>query len=125
VQPHWVAMPGCREILIDLSNLAARARLKMPPLIDTGKSGRLNLMAMSGKTEFFRGSASHTSGYNQSYLGPVVRVYRGPVQAKVENQTAKDISVHWHGMKVSGDIDGGPHSPVKPGAIWQPELNID
>ena len=110
---------------IDLSNLASRPRLKMPPLIDTATTGKLNLTAMNGETKFWRGMASQTTGYNQSYLGPVFRVSRGTYQTKITNQTAEDISVHWHGLKVPGDVDGGPHTPVRPGNSWTRELVID
>ena len=110
---------------IDLSNLASRPRLKMPPLIDTATAGKLNLTAMNGETRFWQDMPSQTTGYNQSYLGPVIRVKRGAFQANLSNQTPENISVHWHGLKIPGGVDGGPHILVQPGTSWHPEINID
>jgi len=35
------------------------------------------------------------------------------------------ITCHWHGLGVSGDLDGGPHVTIAPGATWAPELEVD
>jgi FtsP/CotA-like multicopper oxidase with cupredoxin domain len=41
------------------------------------------------------------------------------------NTTDVPISVHWHGLLVPGDLDGGPHQIIAPGAAWQPRLPVD
>jgi blue copper oxidase len=33
--------------------------------------------------------------------------------------------VHWHGLVIPGDVDGGPHRPVAPGQHWRPALSIN
>lgn len=33
-------------------------------------------------------------------------------------------TVHWHGLEVDGDQDGGPHSGVLPGETWNPNFTI-
>jgi len=33
--------------------------------------------------------------------------------------------VHWHGLLVPGDVDGGPHQPIKPGDVRRLVLKID
>jgi len=33
--------------------------------------------------------------------------------------------VHWHGLVIPGDVDGGPHRPVAHGERWRPTLPID
>jgi blue copper oxidase len=43
----------------------------------------------------------------------------------VENALDRDTTVHWHGLTVSGDVDGGPHQVIKPGTTWRPVLKID
>ena len=36
-----------------------------------------------------------------------------------------DTTVHWHGLLVPGDVDGGPHQVIKSGSSWRPSLKID
>lgn len=70
------------------------------------------------------GSASPTAGFNQDYLGPTIIMQNGPLAAEVGNNLDEAISVHWHGLMVPGDHDGGPHLPIRPGQRWTPDLNI-
>src|SRR5699024_4548965 len=34
-------------------------------------------------------------------------------------------TIHWHGLEVDGDQDGGPHSGIQPGESWSPEFKIE
>lgn len=103
----------------------ARA-LAMPPLLDATGSGRFLLQAQAGQTAFFQGANSETWGFNQPFLGPTLRLPNtGTTRAEVRNGLAEAISVHWHGLIVPGDVDGGPHQPVQAGAAWTPQLPID
>lgn len=100
--------------------------LAMPPLLDATGTGKFRLEAQSGQTNFLGQSASETWGFNQSYLGPTVRIgNKGAIQAEIENRLNEAISVHWHGMIIPGDVDGGPHQPITPGTTWTPELPVD
>mgnify|MGYP000138527502 CR=1 FL=1 len=100
--------------------------LAMPPLVDVTQSGRFSLEAQAGQTDFLGKSATNTWGFNQSYLGPTLRMpNKADMQAEVKNALDETISVHWHGMIIPGDVDGGPHQTIKPGATWSPELAID
>lgn len=105
-----------------------RAETPLPALtvLDTSQSLTIRLEAAAGEHEFVRGVVSTTLGFNQPYLGPVVRVRSGTtVQAEVLNGTERTISVHWHGLLIPGDVDGGPHQPIAPGGTWRPQLPID
>jgi len=65
-------------------------------------------------------------GFNQPYLGPLIRVRPGAsTRATVENRAGRSISVHWHGLLVTGEVDGGPHNVIAAGEIWRPLLPID
>ncbi|MDD9908661.1 MAG: multicopper oxidase domain-containing protein [Ahrensia sp.] len=97
----------------------------MPALLDTTKSGRFGLSTNTGQTDFGGGRTGTTAGYNQSYLGPVLKLRSGSVQASVENRLKMPVSSHWHGILVPGEVDGGPHQAIEPGGQWQPELPID
>jgi len=100
-------------------------RLLMPPLIDTRASGKLAMTAEVGSSSFLGGPAVPTAGYNQSYLGPTVIMQNGPLAAEIGNTLDEPVSIHWHGMKVKGDHDGGPHQPVLPGKIWKPDMQVN
>ncbi len=110
---------------IDAASLSGRPQLKFPTLMDTSISGRFKLKAMAGKTDFGGGRSGVTAGFNQSHLGPVVKMRPGTVQASVENQLEMPVSSHWHGLVVPGEFDGGPHQAIASGDSWQPELPIN
>lgn len=102
------------------------AQLSMPPLLDATKTGRFDLTAQAGKTNFLGRSATETWGFNQNYLGPTIRMRnKGETAGSVTNTLGEEISVHWHGALVPGDVDGGPHQKVKPKQTWKPVLPID
>jgi len=109
---------------VALSELASRPRLSYPPLIDTSQTGRFSLQAQRGNTSFYKGRPATTLGFNQPYLGPVVKLKQAEVSASVHNSLDMDVSCHWHGLLVPGDVDGGPHQPISPGKTWQPALPI-
>lgn len=96
----------------------------MPPLLDATKNGQFKLTAMSGSTNFTGRGNVPTIGFNQAYLGPTVRVKKGPISAKVSNNLNEAVTVHWHGLLVPGEHDGGPHQPIMPGASWSTELPV-
>ncbi len=114
-------------LLPNLSQANTRSlTLSMPPLLDATQSGRFFLNAQAGKINFRDQSDSDTWGFNQSFLGPTLRMSnRGVTAAKVTNTLEEAISVHWHGLVVPGDVDGGPHQLVAPGQTWAPELSLD
>lgn len=100
--------------------------LRFPELIDVRKQGNsMSLQAQAGRTEFFPGRASPTLGYNGNYLGPTLRVHRGDeVKVAVTNALSEDTSVHWHGLLIPAEADGGPHQLIRPGDTWRPVLSI-
>ena len=83
----------------------------------------LNLQA--GTSEFVSGQLTPTSGANGSYLGPTLRASRGEiVQVNVHNSLTEDTSVHWHGMHLPPEMDGGPHQMIETGTSWLPVWEI-
>ncbi|MBC2582038.1 multicopper oxidase family protein [Clostridium sp. DJ247] len=84
------------------------------------------LSAQEGTTSFFNGKQTNTYGYNGNYLGPVIRVNRGEeVNIHVNNKLNESTTVHWHGLNVNGDIDGGPHQPIESGSQWNIKFNVN
>lgn len=97
----------------------------MPPLLNAMASGRVRLEAQKGRTSFSGPSRADTWGFNQPFLGPTLRMKTGQsTLMEVSNAIDESISVHWHGLLIPGDVDGGPHQPIAPGATWRPELPL-
>jgi blue copper oxidase len=99
-------------------------RLPIPPLIDAAKQGNpIELKVASGRHAFVKGKPTRSYGYSAPVLGPVIRLRRGDeVQMTVENALDIDTTVHWHGLLVSGDVDGGPASGHQVRRYMAPEL---
>jgi blue copper oxidase len=102
-------------------------RLPIPRLIDASRLGNVvKLRAASGLHEFYKGKPTRTFGYSAPLLGPVLRFRRGNhVAMSVENALDTPTTIHWHGLLVPGDMDGGPQSTIDPGVTWQGTLPID
>jgi len=105
---------------------AERQALRIPPMLDARKEGQsISLKVQAGRTAFFPGRDSATLGYNGSYLGPTIRLHRGDeVQIAVANALDRDTTVHWHGLIIPGELDGGPHQLIRPGETWRPALPV-
>ncbi len=105
---------------------AERQPLRIPPLIDARKEGNaVALRVQAGATEFFPGRASASLGYSGSYLGPSIRIYQGDnVEIAVTNMLKEETTVHWHGLLIPAELDGGPHQIIVPGDTWRPRLPI-
>jgi blue copper oxidase len=101
--------------------------LPMPKVIDVAKMGNaINLRVAPNRHAFVKGKLASTYGYSASVLGPVIRVRRGgEVQITIENVLDHSTTVHWHGLLVAGEVDGGPHQPIKPGDVRRLALKID
>ncbi|MEM1161395.1 MAG: multicopper oxidase domain-containing protein [Pseudomonadota bacterium] len=90
-----------------------------------GIERRVTLALNPGTHDFGNGAASATFGINNNYLGPVLRVkQRQVLPFNVVNGTAEVTTLHWHGLHIPGDVDGGPHQEIKPGETWSPDVPI-
>lgn len=100
--------------------------LRIPELLDARRQGQsVAVQVQAGSTEFYPGHMSQTLGYNGSHLGPTLRVHRGDdVEIAVTNTLNEDTTVHWHGLLIPAELDGGPHQLIRPGATWRPTLLV-
>ncbi|MFC4767680.1 multicopper oxidase family protein [Effusibacillus consociatus] len=114
---------------IFLSSKGETALLIPQILEDQNPSSELaeyNLTAQRSTKEFIKGIKTETYGYNGDYLGPVIRVKKGEtVSIKLKNLLGETTTVHWHGLELPGDMDGGPHNGIQPNETWNPQFTIN
>jgi len=105
---------------------AARTALPIPGEVRADAQGAIALGAGAGAVRFLPGQPTATYGYNGPFLGPALRLRRGQaVTIDFVNHLAEPTTVHWHGLVIPGDVDGGPHRPVAPGGRWRPSFSVD
>lgn len=103
--------------------------LKLPPLLEDEDPdplvARYTLNAQYGETTFMKNLPAPTMGYNGSYLGPILRMKQGEkISISVNNSLDEETTVHWHGLVVPGEQDGGPHQVIEPGESWTPSFTV-
>ncbi len=75
--------------------------------------------------EFTPGIATSTLGFNGSFLGPtLIFESQSAIQLNVSNQIGEATTVHWHGMHVAPENDGGPHTVIADGTTWRPAFTV-
>ncbi|RLD29407.1 MAG: bilirubin oxidase [Bacteroidetes bacterium] len=97
-----------------------------PVLIpDTLSGTSFDLKLQHGTYSFFDGKNTSTMGVNGNILGPTLIMNEGDfVDIKVDNQLSDTTTIHWHGMHVSADNDGGPHTYILSGEVWNPSFTV-
>lgn len=94
---------------------AERPALPIPNLLTPDARHRLSLTIQAGQSTF-AGKTATTWGYNGNVLGPALKLQRGKtVTVDIHNQLAEETTVHWHGLEVPGDVDGGPQGIIPAG----------
>ncbi|ANR78675.1 copper oxidase [Kosakonia sacchari] len=95
---------------------AERPALPVPPLLAADAQNRIVLTVQAGETLFGNKRAA-TWGYNGALLGPALQLRQGrEVTVEIRNTLSEETTVHWHGVEVPGEVDGGPQGIIKPGA---------
>ncbi|MGL1893341.1 MAG: multicopper oxidase domain-containing protein [Spirochaetaceae bacterium] len=98
------------DILLPIPAVLNSSELELN--IQTGE-----LILPTGKTK--------TMGFNGNYLGPTIMVNRGDdLSFIVNNKLSVDTTVHWHGLLVPAEFDGGPHQIIKKKTTWNPKFKI-
>jgi len=97
-----------------------------PGVIDADGVRTFALSVQQGSTQFRNGINTDTLGYNGALLGPAMRLRKGEkTRIRVQNHLAEETTVHWHGLVVPAEMDGGPHQVIAPGAQWQASFTVD
>lgn len=97
--------------------------LSIPPAIE---GTTFSLTIDESSRQFFDGQITETIGFNGDFLGPTLIFNQGDeINISVNNQLNLDeTTVHWHGMHVSPEDDGGPHTVINPGMTWTPDFTV-
>ncbi|MEE9437974.1 MAG: multicopper oxidase domain-containing protein [Saprospiraceae bacterium] len=97
-------------------------QLLIPPTI-SGESIELTLA--EGSHQFFEGINTPTLGINGNILGPTIILQKGEqIDFTVNNQIGETTTIHWHGMHVSAENDGGPHTKILNNTSWNPNFTV-
>ena len=100
----------------------AQNQLEIPPIID---DVNINLNLQNSTHQFFSGQATATMGANGSILGPTLVLHKNTnVNIQVTNNLGQPTTLHWHGMHISAQNDGGPHTVIDPGTTWNPQFTV-
>jgi bilirubin oxidase len=96
--------------------------LAIPPALELDT---FDLEADEHVHQFYPGINTSTYGASAEYLGPTLILHRGDTaRIRVHNQLAEMTSMHWHGMHVPGEMDGGPQRIIEPGESFMAEFEV-
>lgn len=111
-------------ILAIACSIYAKAQylLVIPPIL-TGTT--FNLTVQSGTQSFYTGTTTPTFGINGTWMSPTIVVNKGDsITLHVTNNLTVKTTMHWHGLHVAPQNDGGPHQIINPSSTWSPSFKI-
>ncbi|RLD31219.1 MAG: bilirubin oxidase [Bacteroidetes bacterium] len=109
-------------IFVGFFQIIAQNQLLIPEPIN---STVINLKLQNDSYQFYDGINTATMGVNGNILGPTLIMNKGDlVDIKVDNQIGETTTIHWHGMHVSPENDGGPHTTIAPNTVWNPKFTV-
>ena len=104
------------------SAVLAQSPLAIPPALDLDT---FDLVVDEHVHQFYPGISTNTYGASAEYLGPTLIMHRGDTaNIRVHNELAQFTTMHWHGMHVPGEQDGGPPREVLPGEMWHARFQV-
>ena len=105
------------------------ADLALPEAVDINPDPRIveiELEARLADIEFLPGKPTTVWTYNGLVPGPLIRANLGDrVIVHFKNSLPEDTTIHWHGVRVSNDMDGAPgmtQPPVASGGEFRYEF---
>jgi bilirubin oxidase len=116
-----------KNILLILFSALPLASFSQNPLFipDTLSGASISLNLQNGQVEFYPGFSTNTIGYNQNILGKTIILEKGnDVTFNVSNSLSESTTLHWHGLHVSAENDGGPHTIIEAGQTWSPSFTV-
>jgi len=102
-----------------------QATLPIPDLLTPDAQNRIRLTVQAGSSTFADKTAT-TWGYNGNLLGPALQLRQGKaVTVEIRNRLAEETTVHWHGLEVPGEVDGGPQGIIPAGGAREVTFTPD
>ena len=104
------------------SQISAQNPLLIPDILS---GTNINLTLQNGTHQFYSEINTSTIGANGNILGPTLILNQGDfVNIAVDNQLSDTTTIHWHGLHVSPENDGGPHTYILSGDTWNPSFTV-
>lgn len=123
------AIAGAASVLPLWSRLTLAMELPalpIPTLLKPDTKGNISLTLQSGFMNWKPGIKTITWGINSPILGPALQLSRGKkVNIQVTNKLDEATTLHWHGLEVPGDADGGPQAVIEAGQMWNTGFTLD
>ncbi len=116
-----------KTFFLSIAILFAQTIYAQSPLLipSTISGANIELNLQNGTHQFYGGQITNTMGANGGILGPTILLNKGDfVNFTVNNQIGETTTIHWHGLHVSADNDGGPHTTIASGAAWNPAFTV-
>ncbi len=113
--------------LVDAAPEAPKGnQIPYPRLVDVGHGEIFDLTAEAATHSFIPGKPVEVLGYGGTYMGPAVRLKRGTTaKLRLVNKLDRPTNLHWHGLMVEGEFDGGTQPGIAPGTGWEARLRVD
>ncbi|WP_143354481.1 multicopper oxidase CueO [Erwinia amylovora] len=91
-----------------------RPLLPIPTLLIPDARSEISLTAQAINSSW-RGKRVPGWGYHANLPGPAIQLERGKeVNITLYNRLPEATTVHWHGLEVPGNVDGGPQARIEP-----------
>ena len=87
----------------------------------------VTLAAGRTSTSYIAGKKAQVFAYNGLLPGPLLKAKVGDrVIVHFKNNLAEETTIHWHGLRISDQMDGSPRmqNPVKPGGEFTYEFTV-
>ena len=92
---------------------------------DTISGNVIPLEIKHDHVHFFSGNQTETMGINGAILAPTIILNKGQqVTMEVTNLLFDTTTIHWHGLHVAPENDGGPHTTIPPFTMWEPSFEV-
>ncbi|MEI7187402.1 multicopper oxidase CueO [Dickeya dianthicola] len=102
-----------------------RPALPIPPLLAPDAGGNIALTLQTGSMRWLAGQETATWGVNGGFLGPALQLEQGQaVTFNVTNTLPETTTLHWHGLEIPGNADGGPQAEIAPGKTWTAAFRV-
>ncbi len=116
-------IPLCISLLLAFAVKAQfNNPLAIPPALE---EDTFHLVVDEHVHEFYPGVFTPTYGASAEYLGPTLILNEGDTaRIQVQNELAQHTNMHWHGLHLPGEFDGGPPRMVMPGETWDVKFAV-